>query len=114
MVSSGVLASIAVTVLARVHPTTAVAAAAVFSGLVAVLAGALVLVDVPGRHRDMRRSAALFGAGMTIWGIGQVCLASEAFVSHPTFPTLGDILGTAAAPLGVAGMLLAVRPSALR
>ncbi len=32
----------------------------------------------------------------------------------PAFPTLGDLLGTASAPLGVTGLLLALRPRSVR
>jgi diguanylate cyclase (GGDEF)-like protein len=114
MLLAGALAAAAVTVLARVHPTTAVAVAAGFSGLLAVVTGAVVLVDTPGRHTDMRTSARLFGVGMATWGIGQLSLGWEALVGHPTFPALGDLLGTASAPFGAAGVLLALRPRSLR
>ncbi len=114
MMSAGLLAAALVAVLARVHPGTAVAAAALFSGLVALVTGVMLFVDAPGRHRGMRRSALLFGAGMTLWGAGQLLLGWEAYVGHPTFPSLGDLLGTVSAPFGVAGVLLALRPSSMR
>ncbi|MGN6302156.1 MAG: putative bifunctional diguanylate cyclase/phosphodiesterase [Angustibacter sp.] len=114
MVTAGVLAAAAVSVLARVHPATAVAVAALFSGLLAVVTGAVVLVTSWRRQDAMRLSARFLAIGMLTWGVGQLVIGGEASVGDPMFPTVGDLLGTVSAPLGVTGLLLALRPRSVR
>ena len=114
LVTSGALAAAAVTVLARVHPPTAVAVAAAFSGLLAVVTGAVVLALSSRRHDAMRLSSRFLAVGMLIWGVGQLVIGAEASFGDPVFPTLGDLLGTVSAPVGVTGLLLALRPRSVR
>lgn len=114
LVTSGALAAAAVTVLARVHPPTAVAVAAAFSGLLAVVTGAVVLALSSRRHDAMRLSSRFLAVGMLIWGVGQLVIGAEASLGDPVFPTLGDLLGTVSAPVGVTGLLLALRPRSVR
>lgn len=114
MLWSGLLAALAVVVLARVHPARAVAAAALFSGLVAVVTGMVVLVTASRREGELRLSSRFLCAGMVTWGVGQLVIGWEASVGDPVFPTLGDLLGTLSAPLGVTGLLLAMRPRSAR
>ncbi|MGN6612881.1 MAG: putative bifunctional diguanylate cyclase/phosphodiesterase [Angustibacter sp.] len=114
MVTSGVLAAAVVSVLARVHPATAVAVAALFSGLLAVVTGVVVLVTSSRRRDGMRLSSRFLSVGMVVWGVGQLVIGGEASIGDPVFPSLGDLLGTVSAPLGVTGLLLALRPRSVR
>lgn len=113
LVSAGVVGAVVVTVIARAHPGGAVAVAAAFSGIVAVLTGA-VLVCGAGRVEGMRLASVFLGVAMVCWGVGQLVLGGEAAVHEPTFPTAGDLLATVSAPFGVTGLLLALRPRSLR
>src|SRR4051812_2503564 len=114
LLPAGAVAALAVVVVARVAPDIGVASAAGFSGLLAVGTGVVVALDTTGRHRHTGRAAQLMGVGMVVWGLGQLLVGSAAASGEAVFPTLGDQVSSAAAPLGVAGLLLAMRPSSLR
>ncbi|GAB3595281.1 hypothetical protein GCM10027446_20320 [Angustibacter peucedani] len=114
LLSAGAVASLAVLVVAQVAPEVSVAFASAFSGLLAIGTGAVVAADTTGRHRTTRRAAQLMGVAMVVWGVGQVLVGWAAAVGGAVFPTLGDQVSSAAAPIGVAGLLLAMRPSSLR
>jgi diguanylate cyclase (GGDEF)-like protein len=110
----GALACALVTVVAGTRPGLAVTVGAGFSGLLAAVTG--LLVAVPVRHgRSARRAAdVLLGAAMLVWGLGQMLVGLAALDGPLTYPSLGDQSSPLAAPLAVAGLLLAMRPTSLR
>jgi diguanylate cyclase (GGDEF)-like protein len=103
------LAAVGVLLVMRLRPDVAVVAGCLFSAGVAVLSGSLVLVRARGRQRPARPALRLIGSSMVVWGVGQALVAAADLAGQASYPTLGDGLATAAGPLGIAGLLLALR-----
>jgi diguanylate cyclase (GGDEF)-like protein len=93
----------------RWRPDLAVQTGCLFSGAVAVTSGCLVLLRARTRPRGARPALLLIGAAMAIWGVGQWLVALSMALGVSTFPTAGDVVATAAAPFGIAGLLMALR-----
>lgn len=108
LVLSGPLAGGAVLVVARLRPDLAVLTGCLFSGGVAVLCGTLLLLGRASRSRQARPALMLIGVAMVAWGVGQAVVGCSA-AGGATFPTVGDAMSTAAAPFGIAGLLVALR-----
>jgi diguanylate cyclase (GGDEF)-like protein len=103
------LAALCVVLVMRIRPDVAVVAGCSFSGGVAILSGALVLFRAQRRRRPAKPALRLIGVAMVVWGVGQFLVAAAILAGRDTYPTVGDGLATAAGPLGIAGLLLALR-----
>jgi len=103
------LAALCVVLVMRMRPDVAVVAGCSFSGGVAILSGALVLFRAQRRRRPAKPALRLIGVAMVVWGVGQFLVAAAILAGRDTYPTVGDGLATAAGPLGIAGLLLALR-----
>jgi diguanylate cyclase len=109
LAGAAVLAAAGVLLVMGLRPDVAVVAGCLFSGGVAVLSGLLVLVRASGRQRPAAPALRLIGTAMVVWGLGQALVAAAVLVGYDTYPTVGDGVATAAGPLGIAGLLLALR-----
>jgi diguanylate cyclase (GGDEF)-like protein len=109
LLGSGVLAAAAVLLIARLRPEVAVLTGCAFSGGVAALSGVLVAAGLRARPPRDRWALALIGTAMLVWGVGQAIVGGVVAGGGATFPTAGDAVSTAAAPIGITGLLLAVR-----
>ena len=106
---SGVVAASCVLLAVRLRPDVAVLTGCIFSGSVGVISGSLVLLRARTRPRTARRALVLIGVAMAVWGIGQSLVGVAVASGQSTFPTAGDGVSTAAAPLAIAGLLMALR-----
>jgi diguanylate cyclase len=109
LLSSGLLAALVVAFVSMGQPERGVVVGGAFAGVMSSGTGVVVLVAATRRVADLRAARLLLGLAMLVWGAAQVVLAVEASVGRPTFPALGDQIGIVAAPLGVIGILLALR-----
>ena len=83
-------------------------ATTVVAGLVAIATGAALSSGLARRDRDL--SVTLLAAAIAAWGVGQLLVARQLWLSLPvSFPTWGTTVSLLMAPLAVAGLLLAAR-----
>jgi diguanylate cyclase (GGDEF)-like protein len=109
LAGAAVLAAAGVLLAMRLRPDVAVVAGCLFSGGVAVLSGSLVLFRAQVRQRAAQPALRLIGTAMAVWGLGQALVAAAIIFGHGSYPTIGDGVATAAGPMGIAGLLLALR-----
>jgi diguanylate cyclase len=107
--SSGAVAAVCVLLAVRLRPDIAVLTGCLFSGAVGVVSGSLVLVRARVRPGIARRALVLIGAAMAVWGIGQALVGLAVAGGGSSFPTIGDGVSTASAPVAIAGLLMALR-----
>jgi diguanylate cyclase (GGDEF)-like protein len=106
---AAVAAATSVMLVMRLRPDVAVVAGCLFSGAVAVLSGSLVLFRAKGRGRPAGPALRLIGTAMAVWGLGQSLVSAAVIGGQGSYPTVGDGIATAAGPLGIAGLLMALR-----
>jgi diguanylate cyclase (GGDEF)-like protein len=100
----GVLAAVAVSVLATDDVAGARSISFVLVGAVGVASGVLLWRRRCG-PRGSRWSARLMGLGAVVWGAGQ-CVVGLSQTGALSYPGPGDVLSLLAMPLGVVGLLL--------
>jgi diguanylate cyclase (GGDEF)-like protein len=101
------LAGLFVTGLGLLDADNAVPIGALVSGTTAVAGGLVVVLrSMPVRRSELFRL--LIGSSAVVWGTGQVLVGALVSVGA-TYPTAGDELAAFAAPLAIAGLVVAPR-----
>jgi len=102
---AGAVAAAATVALGAAGSVWAYPVGAVLSGLLA-LVGGVVLVVRARSAGDRARFQAVFGAGVVMWGAGQLMIAAGVLAApgSPQVSTAGDVVCTAAAPLALVGI----------
>ena len=108
MLTSGlalsVVAGVIVAVFALFGVDGAMTLGALFPGLIALASG-VVLALRGSREPTRARYRQVLGAALIVWGAGQLWNGVAVAVTTPVFPTPGDLISLAAAPLAVWGLL---------
>jgi diguanylate cyclase (GGDEF)-like protein len=89
----------------------AVPVGALFPGVIALASG-YVLLRRGSRRPTRARYRQLLGSALIVWALGQLWNGVAVIVTVPVFPTVGDLISLASAPLAIWGVLAVPRPSA--
>jgi diguanylate cyclase len=103
-VALSAVAGVLVSVLSMLDVETATTLGAIFPAVTALASGA-VLARRGSRPPTRARYRQLLGAALIAWGAGQLWNGVAITVGTPVFPTPGDLISLAGAPIAVWGML---------
>ena len=105
---AGLLAALAVAVLAIAKPTLAVAVGSFASFVVSAGSGAVMLA-LRGRSAPGRPRLTMIGVALVVWGLGQLLISYDLWTNSYHYPSIGDAIALVGAPFAVAGLIRAAR-----
>ena len=108
---SGLLAALAVVVVAGAQPRLAVAMGSLAAFLIAAGTGA-VMITMRGRSLPGRPPLSMIGAAIMVWGLGQLIISTEMLTNRYGYPSIGDAIALVGVPLAIAGLVRTARTGA--